>query len=495
MIKVASYCRVSTDRDDQSNSFEAQQRYFREYIRNHSEWELFEIYADEGMTGTSTKKRTQFNRMIADAYEGKFQLIITKEVSRFSRNILDTIRYTRELKALGIAVRFVLDGINTMNPDAELYLSIMGSMAQEESRKTSSRVVWGQTRQMERGVVFGTSMLGYDVKDGKISINPVGAEIIRLIFQKYAQEQVGTAEIARYLTQEGYDTYRGNCNWTPSGIIKILHNEKYVGDLIQKKTYTPDYLTHEKRRNKGDVPLIRIENHHEAIISREVWNLAQERLKRNRKKAGIKSGHSDKYVFSGKIQCGECGANFVGRFRYHMNGTKTRRWSCAQAARGGTRRCSVGRLIRDDDATEMLKTAIGSLCLDWEAVLDEVIDLLTDDSEQGGVSIYKKEILLIQKKKERMLDCYFSGELSKQDMESMLRKYDERTTSLQNNIMISENRRYSSHALRDKLMGILRGEVESKIFLKSMLDRMTVFEDRHIELRLQHLSRIYIFSG
>ena len=193
MIRVASYCRVSTDHKDQINSFEAQQQFFREYIERCSDWELYRIYADKGITGTSTAKREAFNRMISDAHRGKFQIIITKEVSRFSRNILDTIRYTRELKTLNIAVLFMNDGINTMDPDAELRLSIMASIAQEESRKTSSRVVWGQTRQMEKGVVFGHSMLGYDVRNGHIMINPEGAEIVKWIFQKYAIEQVSTA--------------------------------------------------------------------------------------------------------------------------------------------------------------------------------------------------------------------------------------------------------------------------------------------------------------
>ena len=150
MIKVASYCRVSTDKDDQANSFESQQRYFKEYIDRQPDWELYEIYADKGITGTSTKKRVKFNQMINDAHMGKFNIIITKEVSRFSRNILDTIAFTRELKALGVGVLFMTDGINTLDPDAELRLSIMGSIAQEESRKTSARVKWGQTRQMER---------------------------------------------------------------------------------------------------------------------------------------------------------------------------------------------------------------------------------------------------------------------------------------------------------------------------------------------------------
>ena len=187
--RVAAYCRVSTERDDQANSFESQQRYFKEYISLQPDWELCQVYADEGITGTSTKKRAAFNRMIADARLGKFQLILTKEVSRFSRNILDTISYTRELKALGIAVVFANDNINTLEPDAELRLSIMASLAQEESRRTSSRVKWGQSRRMEQGVVFGRSLLGYDVKGGDLIVNPKEAELVKLIFSKYGLEK------------------------------------------------------------------------------------------------------------------------------------------------------------------------------------------------------------------------------------------------------------------------------------------------------------------
>ena len=173
-LRVAAYCRVSTKEEEQASSYEAQCEYYTDKIMSNKEWTMAGIFADEGITGTSTKKRTAFNRMINDAHMGKFRLIITKEVSRFSRNILDTIAYTRELRQLGVGVLFMNDAINTLEPDAELRLSIMGSIAQEESRKTSSRVKWGQTRQMERGVVFGPSLLGYDVKDGKIPSIPRG---------------------------------------------------------------------------------------------------------------------------------------------------------------------------------------------------------------------------------------------------------------------------------------------------------------------------------
>ena len=508
MIKVASYCRVSTDKDDQANSFETQKRYFRAYIENHPDWELYEIYADEGITGTTTKRRTQFNRMINDAYEGKFQMIITKEVSRFSRNILDTIAYTRELKALGIGVIFATDRINTLESDAEMLLSYLASMAQEESRRTSSRVVWGQTRQMERGIVFGRSLLGYGVKNGVMTINPDGAEIVRLIFQKYAVEQVGTSQIAQYLTDNGYRTLRGSTVWNAGTVIKILKNEKYVGDLIQKKTYTPDFLTHAKRTNKGQVPFVTIENHHEAIVSREVWNMAQKRLRQNNKHGEGDGGHSNRYVFSGKIKCGECGSIFVGRLKYLKDGTKIRRWSCGAAVSGGTAACDVGKLVRDDDAMQMLKTAIRNLPMDDKAVIHQVTDLaletieevelgLDDDPQRLGT-----EIEQILRKKEMVLDSYFSGEIMKEDMQAMNRKYDSQIEELYRRIKDAELRQWEmrdSNALRaaieKEVSGILNCEIEREVFCKTMLESLTVFKDRHMELRLNHLPQVFHFVG
>ncbi len=280
MVQVAAYCRVSTDREDQANSFVSQQQYFKEYIERCPSWNLYKIYADEGITGTSTKNRTAFNQMMEDARQGCFQLILTKEVSRFSRNILDTISYTRELKALGIAVVFANDNINTLEPDAELRLSIMASLAQEESRRTSSRVKWGQSRRMEQGVVFGRSLLGYDVKGGDLIVNPKEAELVKLIFSKYGLEKKGTTVIARELREAGYRTHRGNVRWSPSHIVKILKNEKYVGDLVQKKTFTPDYLNHAKKTNHGEEKLVVLVNHHEPIVDRELWELVQTELKK-----------------------------------------------------------------------------------------------------------------------------------------------------------------------------------------------------------------------
>lgn len=496
MIEVAGYCRVSTDKDDQVNSFHAQKEYFRAYIEQRTDWKLYEIYADEGITGTSTKKRTQFNQMIHDAHAGKFQLILTKEVSRFSRNILDTIAYTRQLKAVGVAVIFLTDGINTMDPDAELRLSIMASIAQEESRRTSSRVVWGQTRQMEKGVVFGQSMLGYDVRDGKMTVNPEGAEIVRMIFHKYALEGMGTTAIARFLEQSGFRTYRGNGNWKANGVVKILKNEKYVGDLVQKKSYTPDYLTHEKRRNTGQVPLVRIENHHEGIIDRDLWNLVQARLQRNNKHGKTKAGHSNRYGFSGKIKCGECGANFVARFKYRKDGTRIRRWSCASVVQKGGDGCSIGRLIRDDDAMQMLFTAIGNVPVDLDSIVCDVVQMLMDTVAQSDVPRrIHTEMDRIQIKTGKMLDSYFAGEITKEDMQTMKQHYAEQLEILQERLTNAEEKLITDPSrIKEEMMSILEGKTESETFCKTMLHSVTVYQDRHLELRLNGLPVIFCFQ-
>lgn len=490
MIIVAGYCRVSTDRDDQANSFESQKRYFRDYILNHPDWMLHDIYADEGITGTSTKKRAQFNRMIQDAQEGKFNLIITKEVSRFSRNLLDTIAHTRQLKTLGVHVRFVNDGIDTSDPDAELRLSIMASIAQEESRRTSSRVVWGQTRQMERGVVFGPSMLGYDVKNGALSINPEGAKIVRLIFQKYALEQIGTSEIARYLINHGYQTYKGSFQWKPNGIIKILQNEKYVGDLVQKKTYTPDYLTHEKKTNRGQVPIVVIRNHHEPIINREIWNLAQSRLKKNNKHQNGSGGHSNRYVFSGKIKCGECGTSFAGRYKYLKDGRKIRRWSCGSVG------CDVGKILREDDAMEMVKTALRNLPVDVNRVISDLVRMIQIGKngcpeEQEHL---QSEIKRMQQRKEKLMDCFFSEEISKEDMISMKEKYEKRLNELNHQLLQANHTQIDSSIVRSELKAILNGGLISEAFCKTILQNITVFKDRHMELRLYGLPYVFWFE-
>ena len=515
MISVASYCRVSTDKDDQANSFAAQQRYFKDYIDRQPDWELYEVYADEGITGTSTKKRTNFNRMIHDAHMGKFKLIITKEVSRFSRNILDTISFTRELKSLGVGVLFMNDGISTLEPDAELRLSIMGSIAQEESRKTSTRVKWGQTRQMERGVVFGTSILGYDVKDGKLSINPEGAKIARLIFHKYAVEKKGTTVIARELREAGYQTYHGSTNWSNSHIVKILKNEKYVGDLTQKKTFTPDYLTHAKKYNHGEEEMITITNHHEPIISREIWNITQAELQKRNRHGELGAGHSNRYVFSGKIKCGECGYSFVSRYKKRKDGTKYRKWGCLAAtdhhtgrvdAEGNPMGCNIGRMLRDEVAMDILRQGIQSLQMDTDWIIRNVSALALEAIREGETESADTEEQLqyqidqLTKKKEAVLDAFFSQTVTKEEMRLMNERYDQELAALDQRMQAVREKQklcYDASSLADdvrqKVKAIVCGETDSEVFYKNILDHMTVYRGGRVELHLNLLPQKWVF--
>lgn len=277
-VRVAAYCRVSTDKEDQANSFENQQRYFLACIQRNPDWKLQSIYADEGISGTSTKKRRQFNAMITAARAGEIDLILTKEVSRFARNTLDTLAYTRELSRRGVGVLFLIDNIDTRQQDGELRLTIMSSIAQEESRKISQRVKWGQSRRMEQGVVFGGPLLGYDVQNGRITVNQEGAKIVQRIFHACLCDHKSTSAIARELQKEAIPSSRGNIKWSAATVWKILKNEKYCGDLVQKKTYTPDYLTHEKKYNRGQEALIVVRDHHTAIIDRKTWEAVQREL-------------------------------------------------------------------------------------------------------------------------------------------------------------------------------------------------------------------------
>ena len=368
---VAAYCRVSTDSRDQANSFESQQRYFKEYIENHPDWRLCGIFADEGVSGTSTEKRREFRRMIDIACSGGIDLILTKEISRFARNTLDSIAYTRLLKEHGVGVIFMNDGINTLDPDAELRLAILSSIAQDESRRTSQRVRWGQQRRMEQGVVFGRSMLGYDVKDGKMTVNEEGAETVRLIFHKYVNEGKGTHVIARELGEEGVCPMRVK-RWSNTVILRVIRNEKYCGDLVQKKTVTPSYLDHRKKYNRGEEEFVILHDHHEPIISREIFEQANRIAdRRSLSQEGI-AKHSARSPFSGRIKCGICGASYVPRYRTRSDGSRYKAWRCGGSHRG--KGSAPG--IRSEEAISIMRLAAGELKYDRKRAADRLIKVI-----------------------------------------------------------------------------------------------------------------------
>ena len=500
-MKVAAYCRVSTDLADQAHSFAAQKRFFHDYVLAHPRWELYEIYADEGVSGTRTEKRPAFNRMIQDAKAGLFERILTKEVSRFSRNILDTIFYTRELKAHGIGVLFLNDGIDTLSPDAELRLSIMGSIAQEESRKTSERVKWGQTRRMEQGVVFGRSLLGYDVKNGALFVNEAGANIVRLIFQKYVYERKSAADIAGELEQMGIFSPGASRDWSASTILKIIKNEKYCGDLKQKKTITPDYLTHQKKVNHGEEPFVYIADHHEPIVSRALWQQAQTETQRRRtgKRKPAACGTGNTYALSGKIQCICCGQFFVSRCRYRKDGSSYPVWRCAAAAKGklphARNTCEIGWQIRNETAMEAVRAAVLSVAPADEAMAQAITGLLQrakeqrHAQEQRQIRAIDEKSAQIEQKKDSAVDAFLSNIITESELHNMLTFYDKLRQEQQDKMkqLLSQGSAACGtdmHFSR-QMEWISAGGYKSDTFYANLVERIEVYPDRRLCLLLK----------
>ncbi|GFI16418.1 transposon gamma-delta resolvase [Lachnospiraceae bacterium] len=507
MKRVAVYCRVSTDKDDQANSFESQKRYFKEYIDRNPEWELYQIFADEGISGTSTKKRRDFNRMIDLAKSGCFDFIITKEVSRFARNTVDTLQYTRELKKIGIGVLFVNDNINTLDADAELRLTIMSSIAQEESRKTSERVKWGQRRRMEQGVVFGRNMLGYDVRGGKLYINEEGAEVVRLIYHKFVHEEKGTHTIARELREAGIKPMFKS-EWSNTVILRILRNEKYCGDLVQKKTFTPDYLTHEKKYNHGEEDFIILRNHHDPIISRELFELAKQELARRAPTPEQKAKHSNRYALSGKIECGCCGSRFVARSKRRKDGTQYKAWRCYEAVSHGVRKrdtagsligCSVRAQISDKDFMMMIQEVIRHLNINKENLISELSGIVKSVMEAGGESapdipLVEKQLCVLAEKKERLMDIYLGNEITKEDYQRMAARYDKERSFLEKQKEKVEKSKLAKNTYQqmlDDIMTFIRsvtlGIKQDDTFYRSLVEKIVVHDRQHIDIFLNFL--------
>lgn len=515
-LRIAAYCRVSTDKDDQVNSLESQKRYFAEYIHRNPMWELVEVYADEGVTGTTTKKRHAFNRMIDDAATHRFNLIITKEISRFARNTLDSIFYTRKLKDLGVGVHFMNDNINTLDPDAELRLTIMSSIAQEESRKTSERVKWGQKRRMEQGVVFGRDMLGYDVRGGKLYINEEGAETVRLIYHKFVNEEKGTHVIARELREAAIPTATYMKQWSNTVILRILRNEKYCGDLIQKKTFTPSYLNHEKKYNRGEEEFVVHRNHHEPIISCELYDRAQVELERRSPTKEQKAKHSNRYCFSGKIKCGICGNSYVSRSKKRKDESVYKAWRCYESAKNGSRHMDkagneVGcgnRSLNEDDLKSILMQVVKNLLIDREALLQSLLVIIKSTMNTSKINIMditknEQQIDGLVQKKKGLIDLFLNEEIRKKDFQELLLQYENQITSLETEILRNKTQDNGGRdveqwlqEMEKNIQALIGGDEWDDTFYRNILGQIVVYGDLTMEITLRNLSPSFrVISG
>lgn len=494
-LRVAAYCRVSTDKDDQANSLISQRKYFVNYITCHDDWVLNDIYFDEGISGTQTRKRAGFNAMIEEAMQGGIDLILTKEVCRFARNTVDTLSYTRKLKDKGIGVIFTIDNIDTRDSDGELRLTIMASIAQEESRKTSERVKWGQKRRMEQGIVFGRDLIGYTVQNGELAINEEEAPIVRAIFYKYTNEGKGTHVIARELLEEGLRPKRVKL-WSNTVILRVLRNEKYVGDLCQKKTYTPNYLTHAKKYNRGNEEMVYLKDHHEPIIDRDLWNRTQEELMRRSPSEGEKSRHSNRYWCSGKLYCGLCGRRFVSRTKKLKNGEIYRAWRCYAAANHGAGKVSdTGEKIGCENGSmnerALLACVHYCVCLLQMDLKDLKKEILQEIKAVKG-SVEKKPVSMcirekmdnLNIKKRKAIDFMLDGLISKPDFQEQVKWYEEQLAEL---AAMLDNVQKENKLLSKQMSG--------EVQYMTALDEIMTFDEINSSLYREILDKIVICPG
>ncbi|MBR1416484.1 MAG: recombinase family protein [Bacilli bacterium] len=446
---VAIYARVSTEHEAQLSALENQVQYYDDILKQHPDWTLYDRYIDEGITGTSTKKRKNFMRMMADAENGCFDLIITREVSRFARNTVDTLQETRKLKRIGVEVFFTEDNIWTFNDeDGELKLTIMATLAQNESKKTSQRVKAGQKISFENGVFYGNgNILGYDKVGSDMVINEEQSKTVRYIYDRFLKG-IGTTDIKYELEKMGALTPTGLKKWSPSYISRILHNPFYCGTIVYRKSYIPDYLEQKAKKNNGEVEQVIVEGTHVPIVTKEefekVQNLFKEKVVHivNGKK---KATGVPKNIWSKKLKC-ECGSSF-NRRTYHKKATgDTYCYVCYNQKANGTKETRLKRGLSVEDACDTplvqdwkLKAMANFLFQNLWNNREELIDVINkyidetitdkdncNENEEKIKSIESK-IRTNKTKLDNLLDMCLNGYISRDD-------YLNKKEELENNI-------------------------------------------------------------
>ena len=402
--RVAAYCRVSTDSEEQLNSYEAQKSYYTQKIEESSDWEMAEIYADEGISGSSMKKRTEFKKMITACKRGHIDLIITKSLSRFARNTVDCLETVRLLKANGIGVYFEKENINTLTESSEFLITLFSGFAQAESESLSKNVAWGWRKSAEAGNVYFQykRMLGYRKgTDGQPEIVPEEAKIIRRIYRRYLAG-CSLGQIKQELEQDNIPTAQKVERWSSAVIHNILTNEKYMGDALLQKTYITDCISKKVKKNMGERPMYYVENNHPAIIPRETFDQVQKEMTRRSSKRKVlqKSGktelgkYSGKYALTELLVCGECGSPYK-RVTWARNGKKRIVWRCVSRLEFGTKYCHNSPTLDES----RLHNAILAAMNEYAAIRQEVCPDVLAMVEEAKRAMSQAGAMLLELKK------------------------------------------------------------------------------------------------
>lgn len=418
VLRVAAYCRVSTLLEQQESSYEAQVHYYTDKIRGTPNWKFAGIYADDGKSATSIRKRSDFQEMIEDCMAGKIDLVLTKSISRFARNTVDALTNIRRLKEKRVAVFFEKEGINTLEESGELLLTILSSQAQEESRNISENCHWGIVRKFEQGqvIVNHNKFLGYTKDDkGNLKIVPKEAELVRKIFRLFLEGN-SSYKIKRILEADGIKTVTGKNTWHASTIDKMLSNEKYMGDALLQKTYTVDFLTKKKVKNQGIVPQYYIEDNHEPIIPKELfYRVQEEKMRRSnqyrpavkKREKQQKGKYSSKYALSDLLICGECGQPYR-RQVWSKYGQKQAVWRCDNRLKHGSKYCKNSPTLKETILHEGIMKAIHRVVEQKgdfvQAFRENVIRIIGSYSKSKEWIEYERQLTLLQREMLKRLE-------------------------------------------------------------------------------------------
>ena len=483
-IRVAAYCRVSTDGDEQLGSFESQKLYYEQKIADNPEWVNAGIFADEAITGTKTDKRNGFQEMIARCQNGEIDMILTKSISRFARNTVDTLNYVRMLKDKNIAIFFEKENINTLDMNGELLLTIMSSLAQQEVESLSQNVKIGLQMKMKRGEMVGfNGCFGYDYdpETKTLSVNEDEAQTVRMIYDMYLQGY-GTTTIAKRLIELGIKNKKGEVSWHTHGVMGIIKNEKYKGDILLGKTFTTDPISKRRLANFGEENQYYIRDHHEPIVSREIWDEAEKiRKKRAKNKVvettGNRERYTRQYAFSSMCECAYCGHKLTRRTRHSSSIYEKPVWQCMNATKNGIANCPNCKAIDETILEGAFLDAFKLLAGNFDDVLDVVLSYV-EESANNDDNIRRKQqidkdISALESKKSRMTDMLIDGTITKEVYDEKLVEFTRKLHTL------SDKRKILADSINtrndiSKRMSELRETLEKEDILDEF-DR-TVFE-------------------
>ena len=502
-LRVVYYARVSTDKDAQLNSLDNQIFYFGDFIKRQEHWTLVDGYIDEGLSGKSAENRESFMRMIRDAKAGKFDLIITKEISRFSRNTLDSIMYTRQLLDCGVGVYFQSDNICTLMPDSELRLTIMASIAQEEVRKLSERLRFGYKRSIEKGRVLGQdNMLGYDKHDGKLTVNEAEAVMIRRLFGLYNEGKLGLRSIARQLEREGFVSPNTGKMYGYSTLQSIITNPKYKGYYCSRKTVSVDYRDAKQRRMPEDEWLVHKDDNIPAIVSEDVWDKANALYKRRGAQMKTQGGSfSARYLFSGKLVCAEHGTS------YHRHTYKSKKrgeqevWNCKLYRLKGKKDGCDSPTIYTSEITQILSEVYREIYQNRERVIEQLMEAYEG---VGGshdfakdIAAAEREIAALGARKDKLLDLAVGDALTKDEFKQRNDKFNADIEAQHTVISNAKNaREMATHLGRE--VGLLRESISemcgqpgslvealTPAFLEKIIVHKVGGDKRHLRLEIR----------